>query len=174
MPSPGLRQLQRWCRIANRAGREIRGQRNTCVLTSHALAAFLRARELEAEVFRAEVHAHHLTDRKVTGFCLGWDGDGTRRPAAAPGMWRGHLAVTCEGFILDPTIDQSAVGKVRIKPAVFAMPPRWDEGCGYRWDERGISVAYSKYHRQAGWKSAGDARLSHWREVMAVMERLAG
>jgi hypothetical protein len=98
-------------------------------------------------------------------------------------MWRGHLAVTCGPYVLDPTIDQAAAGKIRLRPAVFLKPAGWDEsgrddgsranGTAYWWDERGLMVRYGKYHRQVGWKSAGDARPSHWRDIVAEMERLS-
>ena len=166
------RDLRRWCRLANRAGRNVCGYRNSCIATSHALAAFLRSRGLEADPFRAEVHVHS-PDRNVYGFVLGSSGDGSRQPGASPGMWRGHLAVTCGSYILDPTIDQASVGGKRIKPAVFAQPERWDEGCGHRWEESGLGVSYSKYYRQVGWKSAGDARPSHWRDIAAEIEFLS-
>ena len=162
-------ELQRWCTLANHASFSMWNARDTCILTSHALAAFLQARGLDARVFRAEVHLHS-PDRNVYGTTLGWDGDGTRRKAAAPDMGHGHLAVTCEGHVLDPTIDQMVVGGKRIRPAVFPVPDRWDEGGWHRWDEDGLTVSYCKYRRQVGWKSAGDARPSHWRPVTDLME----
>ena len=169
--STDLGQLLRWCTLANHASFAMWKVRDTCILTSHALAAFLRARGLDAEVFRAEAHVHS-PDRSICGAAVGWDGDGTRRKAAAPDMWHGHLAVTCEGFVLDPTIDQMKVGGKRIRPAVFPVPERWDEDGGYshRWEESGLTVSYRKYRRQAGWKSAGDARPSHWQPVTDLME----
>jgi hypothetical protein len=84
------------------------------------------------------------------------------------------MAVASGSYIMDPTIDQAAVGGQRIRPAVFAKPQRWDEGYGHRWEERGLSVSYSKYYRQVGWKSAGDARPSHWRDIAGEMEYLSG
>ena len=166
---PALDQLQRWCELANHASFARWKARDTCILTSHALAAFLQARGLVAEVFRAEAHVHS-PDRNVYGAAVGWDGDGTRRKAAAPDMWHGHLAVICEGHALDPTIDQMEVGGKRIRPAVFPVPERWDEGVWHRWDEDGLTVSYCKYRRQVGWKSAGDARPSHWQPVTDLME----
>ena len=89
-------------------------------------------------------------------------------------MWRGHLAVSCGGYVLDPTIDQSAVGKVRLRPAVFAKPAEWESGGAHNWEERGLTVSYHLYYRQAGWKSAPDARPSHWRDITAAMIACAG
>jgi hypothetical protein len=161
--------LLRWCRLANIVAFEMLGYRNSCILTSHALAAFLHLKGLDAEPFRAEVHVHHLTDRTVSGCGLGGDGDGTRRPAADPGSWRGHLAVTCDGYVLDPTIDQANVGGERIRPAVFAMPLGWEDGKSHRWTEGDLQVSHQRYHRQVGWKSAQAARPVHWRDVLTVM-----
>lgn len=162
-------ELRAWCELASEAAYVVRGQRNTCVLTSHALAAFLRDLDLEAEVFRAEAHVFS-NDQAVSGCSLGWDGDGRRRPAAGPGMWHGHLAVHCGGYVLDPTIDQAEVGGKRIAPAVFAKPTGWDEGTAHCWTEDGLNVRHQRYRRQVGWKSAGDSRPSHWREVVECME----
>lgn len=166
-------QLRRWCRLANRAGRNVCGYRNSCIATSHALAAFLRSRGIDAEPFRAEAYIHS-PDRSVYGSVLGSRGDGSRQPAASPGSWRGHLAVACGAHVLDPTIDQAPVGGKRIRPAVFAMPDQWDDGHPFRWSEQGLSVTYSKYYRQVGWKSAPDSRPSHWRVVAREMEYLHG
>ena len=163
--------MRKWCSLANRLARQMTGGcRSTCIATSHALAAFLREQGLDAEPFRAEMHAHPLKrEPGVYGFILGSSGDGSRQPAASPGMWRGHLAVSCGGYVLDPTIDQSAVGKVRLRPAVFAKPAGWDSGAAHCWEERGLSVRYHLYYRQAGWKSSPDARPSHWRDITAAM-----
>lgn len=168
----GERQLRRWCRLANRAGRNVCGYRNSCIATSHALAAFLRSRDVEAEPFRAEVQVFGV-ERGAHGFVLGSSGDGSRQPAASPGMWHGHLAVASGMHILDPTIDQAAVGVQRVRPAVFVKPDGWEEGSRHFWQEHGLSVGYWRYHRQAGWRSAPDARPSHWRVIACEMEYLS-
>lgn len=164
--------LKRWCLLANLAAYEACQCRNTCIATSHALAAFLREKGLAAEPFRAEVFIWS-DDRAVHGTSLGSSGDGTRRPAARPGMWYGHLAVACGNYILDPTIDQAEVGGVRIQPAVFAKPDGWDSGAVHYWDESDLHVRYNRYHRQVGWKSAGDARPSHWRDIAELMQAVS-
>lgn len=164
----GEEDLREWCRLANWAAFEICGYRNTCIATSHALVAFLQARGLDAQPFRAEVHAHSPL-RSVHGMALGWDGDGSRRRAARPGMWWGHLAVECAGYVLDPTIDQAEVGDTCIRPAVFAKPEGWDGGTAHVWQEAGLTVRHQRYHRQVGWKSAPDARPSHWRDIGDLM-----
>jgi hypothetical protein len=164
--------LREWCQLANWCAFEIYGARNTCIATSHALAAFLRARGLSAEPFRAEVHAHaRVSKPDIYGFGLGWDGDGSRRPKVDG--WRGHLAVSCGDWVLDPTIDQADVGGVTIEPAAFRKPAGWTGGQGYQWTERGINVRYSFYRRQVGWKSAPAARRCQWADVLDLMEIIA-
>ena len=170
-------QLGNCCRLANAISRCYNeGERGTCVLTAHALAGFLTQNtDFVAEPVRVEVHIHH-SERAVTGSTLGWDGDGSRTPAARPGCWHGHLAVWCQGSVLDPTIDQCEVGGCRVESATFLAPEGWadssygghwegsyPEGCWvpgiiHHWQEGLLTVAYGKYHRQIGWKSAGDAR----------------
>jgi transcriptional regulator with XRE-family HTH domain len=149
------RDLQRWCRLANRAGRNIFGFRNSCIMTSHALAEFLRGRGLDAECVRVEVHAFGNS----ASFALGWDGDGSRRPASKPGRWRGHLAVASAGCILDPTIDQGGKGAFRLKPAVFRIGDS-DSATdyGHGWQESGFTVSHEAYRKQAGWKSRAESR----------------
>jgi hypothetical protein len=168
-PAAYVSDLRRWCDLANRIAYETLGYRNSCVLTSHALAAFLREQGIDAEPFRAEMHAFP-DDGLDAGFVLGSSGDGTRRPAASPGGWWGHLAVSCGEWVLDPTIDQSAVGYRRLRPAVFRKPSGWDEGVAHCWNENGIDVRYQRYYRQVGWKSAPDARPSHWLDVVLKMQ----
>jgi hypothetical protein len=72
---PADQTLERWCLLANAAAHDIEGVRNTCILTSHALVAFLRMQGLEAEVFRAEA-AIHCCRHDVVLVCVG----GHRRP----------------------------------------------------------------------------------------------
>lgn len=165
------RDLQRWCRLANRAGRNIFGFRNSCIMTSHALAEFLRGCGLDAECVRVEVHAHGNS----AGFILGGDGGGMRRPAASPGHWRGHLAVTSNGYILDPTIDQGGKGAFRLKPAVFAIGESWS-ATAYKhvWEESGFTASHEAYRKQAGWKSRAESRPAHWADVVAEMNRING
>jgi hypothetical protein len=177
---PPENDLRRWCRLANRVGRDTFGFRNSCIMTSHALAAFLRGCGLDAECVRVEVHAHGNS----ASFVLGWDGDGTRRPASKPGCWRGHLAVASAGYLLDPTIDQGGKGRARLKPAVFRIPSSWDgnayrydgtpsgESYRYLWKESGFRVSHEAYHRQAGWKSRAESRPVNWSDVTAEMARI--
>lgn len=161
--------LQAACEKANAMAYALRLERNTCVLTSHALVAYLREVEgLDAAPVRVEVHVH--ARERGHGHALGWDGDGSRRRGAGPGMWHGHLAVVCGDFLLDPTIDQVNDGKVNLRPLVLPLPSGWNDGFPVIFtDAEGTDARYSKYRRQVGWKSAGDARPSHWRPVVDLM-----
>jgi hypothetical protein len=165
--------LQAWCELANEAGWMEMGEPDTCVLTSHALAEYLRLMGREPQLVRVEAAAHPRCQRG-TGVILGSEGDGTRRPAAGPGKWHGHLAVACDGHLLDPTIDQVNNELLHFTPLVFPLPSWWDEGRAiFFTDGDRNMLRYKRFYRQAGWKSAPDARPSHWRPVTALMVELA-
>jgi hypothetical protein len=184
------------CTLANACAYQWLGYRNSCILTSHALAAFLRLRGHDASLVRVELHPfpqcrctpdtlaalnvrynsnlrwESCHGRNCDAYVLGWDGDGSRRRAASPGKWAGHLAVTSEGCLLDPTADQVNKSFEVLRPVAVPLPEGWDEGKGIRFtDGSRTFVRYERYHRQAGWKSAGDARPSHW---MPVVHRMVG
>ena len=176
-PLAGLReqvpaQLQRWVELANRAGWLDMGRPDSCVLTSHALAAYLELAGREPWLVRVEACAFGPR----TGTCLGSEGDGTRRPAAAPGKWSGHLAVGCDGHLMDPTLDQindSGAEHYTFGPVVFPLSAWWDEcRAVFFTDGNGNMLRYKRFSRQAGWKSAPDARTSHWRPVLDLMTEL--
>lgn len=175
-----MTELQDWCLLANAVAYEMEGVRNTCIHTSMALAEFLRRQGLEAEVFRAEAAVHCLLhDRQCYGSFAGGNGDGTGRPKA--NGWRGHLAVSCGDFVLDPTIDQLETRcGLRPTPAVFRKPEGWgvtppdrpwQGGTWHRWDEAGLEVSHVRYRRQVGWKSKPAARPSRWLDMVEAMER---
>ena len=170
--------LERWCRLANIiAYDEMEGVRNTCIHTSLALAEFLRRQGLEAEVFRAEAHVHCDHDQRCTGSTVGWDGDGTRRPKSTG--WRGHLAVSCGDYVLDPTLDQMETGcGLRPAPAVFLKPEGWDVappdrpwqgGSWYVWQEGELNIHHCRYRKQVGWKSKPAARPGQWLSIVELM-----
>jgi hypothetical protein len=160
--------LQAACDKANLMAGAVRLCPATCVLTSHALAAYLREVEgLDPTLTRIEAH---IFPQRGTGSSLGSRGDGTRRPAAAKGMWHGHLAVTCVGYLLDPTIDQVNDGNMNMSPLVLPLPAGWDDGAQIMFTTADDTfVRYCKYYRQVGWKAAGDARPSHWRPIVDLM-----
>ena len=174
-------ELEEWCRLANAAAYEIEGVRNTCIQTSHALATFLQAKGLEAEVFRAEARIWCLLhERECTGSLAGSNGDGTRRPKSSG--WHGHLAVSCGDYVLDPTIDQLEVTcGLRPSPAVFLKPKGWSEtppnmpwsgGAWYHWTEDGLDINHSRYRKQIGWKSKPAALPSRWRDILDTMNQM--
>lgn len=161
--------LVRACQVANRAAFGLLARRNVCVVASHALAAFLALQRYEPVLVRPEWHVFPA-DRRLPGASLSWDGDGTRRRAAVPGCWHGHLAVACAGFLLDPTIDQVNGAGIAVPPLVIPLGGWWDEGGWVEFtDEAGAYVRGCRYHRQRGWKSAPDARPSHWADVLHRM-----
>ena len=170
--------LERWCLLANKAGYELEGVRNSCILTSHALVAFLRMQGLEAEVFRAQAKVHCCQhDRQCYGSVAGSDGDGTRRPKSDG--WHGHLAVSCGDFVLDPTIDQLEVScGQRPRPAVFVKLDGWDTtppdrpwqgGAWQHWLDGDLEISHVRHPRQVGWKSKPAARPSKWINVVDLM-----
>ena len=173
--------LEHWCRLANAAAYDIEGIRNTCILTSCALAEFLRLQGLTAEVFRAEAKVFCVRhDRSCHGATAGSDGDGTRRPKSDG--WHGHLAVSCGDYVLDPTLDQlGATCGAQPQPVVFLKPDGWDVtppdrpwqgGAWHHWEENGLSVAHCRYRTQTGWKSKPAAWPSRWRTVVDLMQEM--
>jgi hypothetical protein len=169
------------CILANAAAYIDCGHPATCVLTAHALAAYLREQhDLEPSLVRVEAHAHpqcrcesDCHGRYCSGKVLGSPPWGERRPATRPGWWGGHLAVTCDGYLLDPTIDQVNNDLMHLPPIVVPLPDDWENGGGPQVaDGEGTGVWWRKYYRQIGWKSAGDARPSHWRPVVDLMLEL--
>jgi hypothetical protein len=173
---PDLADLNRWCLLANTAAYDIEGVHNTCVQTSHALMHFLRLQGFEAEVFRAEAHAHCLDDNRCHSASAGWNGDGTRRRKSDG--WAGHLAVSCGDYVLDPTLDQLVVGcGARPRPAVFRKPENWDVppanswrgGARHDWSEGDLAINHSRYTRQVGWKSLPASRQSRWIDILGLM-----
>jgi hypothetical protein len=171
--------LERWCLLANTVAYTLDGVRNTCIHTSIALAEFLRLWGLEAEVFRAEAHVHcaRPDHQNCHGSTAGSNGNGTRRPKSAG--WRGHLAVSCGDYVLDPTLDQLSTScGLRPRPAVFLKPDGWgmtppdrpwQGGAWHRWQEGNLDVSHVRYRHQVGWKSKPAARPSRWREIVELM-----
>jgi hypothetical protein len=168
--------LQRFCLLANQAAYDLQGVRNSCILTSCALVEFLRLQGLQAQVFRAEAHAH--CRHAAHGAAVGWNGDGTRRPKSDG--WHGHLAVTCGNYVLDPTLDQLDPGGIPVSPAVFlkpdgydTTPPRWQQRVWHEWTEGDCTIRHARHWKQFGWKSKPAARESKWRDLVALMIELA-
>jgi hypothetical protein len=166
-------ELRRACELANRATREDDpdGSLATCILTSQALRAYLGQR---AELVRVAA-AVYAADRDNGGVAVGSYGDGTRRKATAPGMWRGHLVVLADGYLLDATIDQVNGGLrnvAPIRPHVVPVPGWWESGRpAFYVDDDQTIIRYAKYFPQNGWRSAPDSRPSHWKPVLEIMQR---
>jgi hypothetical protein len=104
----------------------------------------------------------------------------TSAPPATPGMWRGHLAVSCGEYVLDATVDQleTSCGQTA-RPAVFHKPDGYDitphlEGLVWyqvfhQWEEGDLHISHARHRLQNGWKSKGAARPGAWRPVVALM-----
>jgi hypothetical protein len=123
--------------------------------------------------------------RKHGGVVLGHLGDGTRRAAAKPDCWHGHLCSIVEGvYLLDTTFDQVNVGRpdLRAEPLVidlrrtkwFDPSPPWRgcpwTGCLEMFD---AVVRYTKAEKQRGFKSAGDFQPSRRRRLVPELIALA-
>jgi hypothetical protein len=132
---------------------------------------------LEAAVFR----------ESGPGCILGAIGDGSRRRAAGPGMWRGHLVAVIrdlggdDEYLIDTTLDQvnDDHSWLDARPCVVYLPhtswhepPRW-EGA-FKWTGNMHlfgNGTLCEIYRQNGWKSAGDFRPNCRKRLV---ERLVG
>jgi len=143
------------CMAVNRAIRTPEGKTNFCVLAAAAARDILRAKGWKAEVLRVEA-AVFPDDRTRYGAILGSDGDGRRRPAAAPGMWWGHLVAIAEDrWILDPTLDQSGLAP----PVVIEFPDWWLAGKQTIFVPSTYGeIRYTAFPGRGGYKSAPDFR----------------
>jgi hypothetical protein len=179
-----IRDLEHWCLLANAAAYDIEGVGNSCILTSHALVAFLQLQGFEAEVFRARASVHLTKEFERR---LGRPGYGAAAGeghfSRSPGGWAGHLAVSCGDFVLDPTLDQLEAEGQRPRPAVFVKPVGWDVpppdrpwqgGAWHHWRDGDLNVGHARHPRQVGWKSKPAARRSSWVEVVDLMVSLSG
>ena len=167
------------------ASESVSGQRNTCVRSSWALKHVLdRLGYRDAKLTRVALSVHHRDrldsrGRERTGVSIG-GGDGSRRPAAEPGMWAGHLVVTVGNhWLLDPTLGQAGgQGRKLDAAAVFApwdirrpaMRGRhrslfcWVGNCEVRWD---LDVRQAGFSRcpQCLWKPIAEMVLNCWPEA---------
>jgi hypothetical protein len=175
-----LRDLHQLTLGINRAAYRETGDRANCILASGALMDLLHARRVEARCIRAEVVA---TPRDGTNHRrgLGMFSDGSRLPAAAPGMWAGHLVVVAGDVLLDPTLDNIAdePGYEYLKPfagQIVSVSPHgamWftvdDAGVGTSVPSfPGSDVRYRLYPDLGGWKNAGMFRLRIRARVAAM------
>jgi hypothetical protein len=179
--TPDIETLDRLCRLTNRKAFAVYGIRSSCIFTSAALRDILEHLGIDAELMRVEA----LGFGKKGPVILGSDGDGTRRPASAPGMWKGHLTVIADGrFLLDPTLDQID----GCKPFTGEITDMWLRGEQTLWWVDGVRAngfpaqkaeSATRYHAfpgRGGWKSAPDFRSANRRRpvVEAVLTTWKG
>jgi hypothetical protein len=168
------------CMAVNDAIRTPEGETRFCVLAAAATRDILEAKGWNADVLRVSATVftphNHWDPPCIT---LGSDGDGTRRPAAGPGMWHGHLvAIADNRWLLDPTLDQTG----RAPLMVFEFPYEWLAGDSRCWWRLVIdipiaegSVRYKAFPGRGGYKAAPDFRPSHRREIVqTVVNQLGG
>lgn len=165
--------LHRLCVATNRAAFGHWGIRNSCVGTSGALLDVLTAHGIEARPLRVEAAVRGFGP---IGAVLGSFGDGSRRPAAAPGCWAGHLTVVAvERFLLDPTLDQVEGAE----PWTSEVTDAFLKGDETLWFDKpfphrpGVTLRYHAYPTKGGWKSAPAFRQGNrWPVVAAVLAQL--
>jgi hypothetical protein len=93
--------------LVNKAAYAVLGCRDSCILTSHAFHHVLSKMGGDAKLTRVTCGVFPEY-RNLMANVLGSRGDGSRRPAAEPGMWNGHLVVTLNNkWLLDATLDQA-------------------------------------------------------------------
>jgi hypothetical protein len=165
------------CTAVNDAVRDEDGNTSYCILAAAATWEILQAQGWNADVLRVSATVFSPHDRQdLHCISLGSDGDGTRRPAAGPGMWHGHLAAIADNrWLLDPTLDQTG----RAPPMVFEFPDEWLAG-DWRCYRPSIDipiadgwVRYKAFPGRGGYKSAPDFRPSHRREIVkTVLDQL--
>jgi hypothetical protein len=133
--------LHRLAVAINAAAFEVMGHRANCILASGALMDILHARGVDARCVRAEAFA---TPRNGERRCrvLGSLGDGTRRPAAEPGWWHGHLVVVAGDILLDPTLDNIAEepGYEYLRPFAARLVGDLETARWYDLDPHGVGV----------------------------------
>jgi hypothetical protein len=170
-------QLKGFCQLVNREIRRYYGRPDSCVFSTAVIVEVLTHFNLKAEPLRVEA-AVFPEDRKRHGCILGSFGDGTRRSAAGKGMWLGHLVTLVAGYyLLDSTIDQVKVPGVQ--PIVLDLrqtkwfkqnpPYRGTLWTGVLRPWPGIQARYTMFHRQNGWKHAGDFRSCRRKEMVALL-----
>jgi hypothetical protein len=173
-------QLVGFCLLANREIFRYYGSHHSCVFSTGVICELLAHFGIKAEPLRVEAGIFP-DDRKLPGCVLGSSGDGTRRPAAKPDHWQGHLVSLVENrYLIDTTLDQ-ADRHLNARPVVIDLTrTTWFKpnlrsgqctGLLRLWD--GVLVRYSPAPRQVGWKHAGDFRPRRRREIAARLIELA-
>jgi hypothetical protein len=160
---------------ANAANRRVGNRIDNCIAVGCALCRYLLEYGHPAELVR--ISAGVFPPNSVQAVVLGSEGHGTRRPAAGPGMWRGHLGVECEGFLLDPTLDQATGPEMPypVPPMVVLLPADWGKD---RWAsvyiilDGGTRLRWTRYPRQVGFRSVPAARPAQWRDIYEAMQQI--
>jgi hypothetical protein len=155
--------------LVNKAAYAVLGCRDSCILTSHAFHHVLSKMGGDAKLTRVTCGVFP-EDRNLMANVLGSRGDGSRRPAAEPGMWNGHLVVTLNNkWLLDATLDQANKPDwpedIHVHPVVVRLEEEFWQGRAIFRQAGTTMYRYSLYPRQVGFANAGDARPSHWRPV---------
>ena len=173
-----LSQLEAFCTLANKEIRRYYGSRGSCVFSTATVCQVLNHFGIQAEPLRVEAGLFP-DDRKHYGCLLGAIGDGTRRPAAQPDMWIGHLATLISGrYLFDSTLDQANENSPHLhaKPIVIDLrttkwfdpdPPLYGDpwtGLLRPWNN-GTQLRITQHPRQVCWKHAGDFRPCRRREL---------
>lgn len=152
----------------NKASFRVNRRRDTCILTSNALHFVFGLLERQSRLVRVTL-AVFPKDRKHYAASLGSMGDGTRRPKAGHRMWNGHLAVLVEEkWLCDATADQANQEGIEVPPLVVEMESL-DPWKATHFKVNNCDARYNLYHRQAGFRWAGDARPSHWMPVVKAL-----
>jgi len=164
--------LQELTLLANETAYSALGHRDSCILTSNALCHVLASMGGEPKLTRVTC-AVFPEDRKYYGTVLGGQGDGTFRPASAPGMWKGHLVVTLGEWLLDATLDQANKPEwpeeIRVHPIAVRLNKEFWDGRTMFFKCGTTMFRYSLYPKQIGFANAPNARASHWRPVANLM-----
>lgn len=143
--------------LANETERKFLPSRDNCVLVSSMLNHVLKTLGYNSRTVRITAAAFPK-DRRRGGGVLGSQGDGRRMPAAGPGMWHGHLGVLVdEKWLLDPTFDQL---KGMMPMAIELESTNPSNATQFEID--GTFIRLNLYHKQVGFKDAGDARPCRW------------
>jgi hypothetical protein len=161
------------CTAVNRAVRSPEGETNCCIFAAATVRDVLQAKGWYADVLRVEAGVFP-DDRRRYGMILGGDGDGdgSRRPAARPDHWWGHLVAVADGrFLLDPTLDQTGLAP----PVTIEItdPRFWSGQCPIFVPIAGGLARYMAFPGRGGFRLAPDFRPCRRREVVnGVIDQL--
>jgi hypothetical protein len=167
--------VQDMCALFNREIFEFYESRDSCIFSTAVVCDVLRRTLDWPHIHPMRVEAAVFPEKNGPGCVLGSAGDGSRLPAAEPGMWHGHLVTVIQDsdgddeYLIDTTLDQVNINHPELdaRPCVVYLPhtrwqepPRWEGALKWTGNMHlfgnGTTVRYCKFHRQNGWKSAAD------------------